>query len=98
MAKLTYELIKVPNLNFSTMLNGYTVTVHLRTFRGIVYASVYLEDKLYEAGRKAVLNQPLFTGRVNRKLGGEFMFEGEGEDYLDWNEYGDRCRLVFVEY
>ena len=49
--KRTFDLVNFPNQRFSTLSNGYSVEFALRTFRGIVYASVYIDNELACAGR-----------------------------------------------
>ena len=70
-----FELIKQPNQQFNTNINGLNFEFRFRSFRVSTYADASINGELVVAGVKCVANVSLFSHSVNSLAGGIFMFE-----------------------
>lgn len=94
-----YNLMNVPNQDFTITANENEFLIRIRTFRGIAYADVSVNGVLTNTAMRCVANTPIFTDEVNRAAGGVFMFKCLGDDYPDYKDFNtDNCLFVLVPF
>lgn len=93
-----FELSSVPNQTFTTTLNGYGVEFYIRSFRGLLYCTINLNDGSKWAGARAITDMSIFPAWINRKIGGRLMFVGDADEYPDYTQFADGgFRLAYEE-
>ena len=85
--KRTFDLVNFPNQRFSTLSNGYSVEFTFRTFRGIVYASMYIDNELACAGRPCLPNERIFPKQVERRIGASAYFACDTDEYPSYEAF-----------
>ena len=99
MTYYTYNLIKSPNITFNTNIGNSNFEFTFRTFRGIIYISVYIDGELVCSGIKAVPNKSLFPSEVNNSAGGIFAFLCNYDGYPTYEMFdGFKCVFAFCPY
>lgn len=94
MTTYLFDLVKFPNQTFSTTANGNSLEISLRTFRGIMYASITVNGTPIEAGRRCLANEMIFSNSVAQTIGGNFRFVCETNDFPNYQDFdGKRCVL-----
>ena len=78
---LKYELMGVPNQRFSTAINGNSLELSFRTFRGIMYATILIGQEVASAGNPCVPNASIFPKSIERRIGASFFFKCSTDDY-----------------
>ena len=72
----TLQLTKdAPNQQFFTNFNGYKIGVRLHTFRGIIYASIYINDEMTRSGVKCLNGINILGNSISQMVGCELKFE-----------------------
>ena len=98
MKETILELLATANQVFSFVVNENTIRLAIRTYKKICYCSVYVNDELVEAGRKALPNTTIFPKPTNAEVGGEFMFKTKTDEYPHYSGFEDgKFSLVFVK-
>lgn len=93
-----FDLVRYPNQRFTTTCSGNSVALSLRTFRGIVYASVAVNGVDVCCGRPCLPNEPIFPRPAEGAIGGSFRFVCDGDDYPNYEAFGtESCYLVLEE-
>ena len=95
--KRTFELVNFPNQRFSTLSNGYSVEFTFRTFRGIVYASIYIDNDLVCAGRPCLPNRRIFPKPVETLIGASAYFACETDDYPSYEQFNTPACVFTLE-
>lgn len=95
--KREFELIDYPNQRFSTMVDGNSVEITLRTFRGIIYANIAINQVLECAGRPCLPNTRIFPASVERKAGAFMYFKCETGDYPSYDKLGTQECVFTME-
>lgn len=97
MTDFSGAMSKVPNQTFNTNINGRSFSFRFRTFRGIMYASVSIDNSIVESGVVCVSNQGLFSSDIDRAAGGKFMFMCMEDLYPSYELLdGTTCKFVYV--
>lgn len=86
--KRTFDLANFPNQRFSTLSNGYSVEFTFRTFRGVVYACMYVDEELVSAGRPCLPNDRIFPESAERLIGASAYFSCENNEYPSYEFFG----------
>jgi hypothetical protein len=98
MMTYAYELIRQPNQQFNTNINGSNFEFRFRSFRGSTYADVSINGELVIAGVKCVANVSLFPHSVNSLAGGVFMFECPDDVEPIYQNFGTpACSFVLIQ-
>lgn len=98
MKETSLELLDTANQTFSLVVNDVTIQLFVRTYKGLSYCSVYLNDELLEAGRKAMPNRSVFSNTTNLALGGKFVFKTKTDEYPNFSGFEDgKFVLTFVQ-
>ena len=95
---LKYELIGVPNQRFSTAINGNSLELSFRTFRGIMYATIIIGQEVASAGNPCLPNAKIFPTSVERRIGASFFFRCSTDDYPSADTIESKeCELCMEE-
>lgn len=93
------ELVKdVPNQQFFTENNGSKIGIRLHTYKGIVYASVYINDELKISGTKCVSGNNLLDNSLSQIVGCRIFFMTKNGVMPNSSMFGTLdCRLILEE-
>lgn len=91
-----FPLVKESNIDFKVAIQGRdAVGFSLSTIRGILYATLFLEDEPIAYSVRCIKNSWLFPKDAEELIGGNFRFETFGDEYPSYENFGDTCYLVF---
>jgi len=94
---IKYSLLNVPNQQFAVSVNGHNAMFRFRTFRGIIYVDVTVDDTLKCRSIKAVPNTALLPNDVRVLLGGQFLFSCSEDDYPNYQLMNKpECTFIYV--
>lgn len=93
--KRSFDLANYPNQRFSTMSDGNAIEIALRTFRGIIYANISINQTLVCAGRPCLPNEKIFPASVERAAGASMYFKCSTGKYPSYEMFGTQ-ECVFI--
>ena len=86
------------NQKFFTSLNGHKVALELRTFRGVIYATIDIDGERATTGIKAISGVNLLGSAVARTIGGNIRFVTIDGRYPAPEDFdGHTCCLLYFE-
>ena len=92
-------LAQMPNQIFSRTYEGVKYTFHLRTFNGMMYADIAIDDEDVAIGVRCVGGAWLVPQHAaDAAGGGNFKFETLGDAYPWYEDFGETCKLEYYNH
>lgn len=92
------KIRQTANQNFNTSINKHGFNFNLRSFRGLLYATVDVDGVNVVAGFRVVHNAEILPASIARAVGGNFRFITQDGSYPTYKDLdGVACRLLFYE-
>ena len=89
-------IAQMPNQIFSRTYEGVKYTFHLRTFNGMMYADIAIDDEDVASGVRCVGGAWLVPQHAaDAAGGGNFKFETLGDAYPWYEDFGETCKLEY---
>lgn len=86
----------VPNQSFSLLLEELSYKLTLKSTRGIMSATIEIDDSVVVSGARFFADTPLINYEYLERSGGNFILTTEADAIPDFNQFGVTQFLIYL--